>query len=80
MASLASEVDSALLGTLANLQGALAAAWRAGGVPPIAAIAEHRRLCELFGIAGARSRLVVVKPRTGSDPNPFSRNGRRGDA
>jgi hypothetical protein len=74
-ASLASEVDSALLGALANLQGALAACWRAGEVPPTGALTEFRKLSEAFGLAGPRSR-VLVKPAAGKD-NPFSRNGRR---
>jgi hypothetical protein len=33
VSALAAEVDSGLLGTLANLQGALAQAWRAGENP-----------------------------------------------
>jgi hypothetical protein len=76
VAPLASEVDSSALGMLANLQGALAACWRSGEVPPITAIAEHRRLSELFGIAGARSRLVVGAAKSVS--NPFAINGQRG--
>jgi hypothetical protein len=74
VAAAASEVDSALLGVLANLQGALAACWRAGEVPPTGAITEHRKLSEAFGIAGPRSR-VIVKPAP-KEPNPFARNGR----
>jgi hypothetical protein len=74
---LANERDSALFGVLCNLQGNLAACWRAGEVPPAAHLGEFRRLCELFGLAGARSRLTVAAAL--GAPNPFARNGRRGD-
>jgi hypothetical protein len=76
VAALASEVDSALLGQLANLQGAMATCWRGGEVPPAAYLSEHRRLSELFGIAGARSRLVVGAGK-GSEANPFLANGKK---
>lgn len=75
---LVSEADSALFAVLCNLQGNLAACWAAGEVPPAAHLGEFRRLCELFGIAGARSRLTVGTVR--DEPNPFAKNGRRRDA
>jgi hypothetical protein len=73
---LVSELDSTALGQLANLTGALATCWRAGQVPPIMAITEHRRLCTLFGIAGEKSRAMVK--RKSDTPNPFAKYGRRG--
>jgi hypothetical protein len=69
------ERDSALFGVLCNLQGNLAACWASGDVPPAAHLGEFRRLCELFGLAGARSRLTVAAER--NEINPCSRNGRR---
>jgi hypothetical protein len=72
---LVNERDSALFAVLCNLQGNLAACWAAGDVPPAAHLGEFRRLCELFGLAGARSRLTFAIER--SEVNPFSRNGRR---
>lgn len=68
----ATEVDSDLFATYCNLDGANALAWGAGEVPPAAYIMEFRRLSELFGLAGPKSRdgqKSDGKP-TG---NPFSR-------
>jgi hypothetical protein len=75
-AGLVSELDSSTVGMLANLSGALTTCWRAGEVPPIMAITEHRRLCTLFGIAGERSR-VGVRRVSSEAPNPFAKYGRR---
>jgi hypothetical protein len=47
-------------------------AWRNGEVPPIAALAEVRRLAELFGIASAKSRVVKLD-KGGPGGNPFSK-------
>jgi len=74
---LACELDSALLATLANLIGACAACWKAGAAPPASHLAELRRLSELFGLAGAPSRVIAGGIKS-PGPNPFSRNGRRG--
>jgi len=73
----ASELDSALLGQFMNLLGACNAAWSAGDVPPSAALTELRRFAELFGLAGAASRLEAGRPAQG---NTFAKNGRRADA
>jgi len=66
-------LDSDLLATLANLIAATAACWGAGGVPPAAHMAELRRLCEIFGLAGLASR-VSVTPKSSSFANSFARN------
>ncbi len=73
---LVGEKDATVFGSYCNLMGAMIKAWRAGECPPIAAIAEARKMAELFGIAGARSRLKVAAQA--ETTNPFSRNGRRG--
>jgi hypothetical protein len=72
---LVGEIDSSLFAVLCNLQGNLAACWATGEVPPASHLGEFRRLCELFGLAGARSRLLVEVSRAAS--NPFARNGKR---
>jgi len=72
---LVSEKDASLFGQYCNLMGACIKAWRAGEVPPITAIAEARKMAELFGIAGARSRLKIAQPE--KSENPFFRNGKR---
>ena len=66
---LATELDSALFATLCNLLGALALCWRSGDVPPAAHLVEARRLGELFGLAGPRSRVGVAS--ADPKPNPF---------
>lgn len=76
---LATETDSVLFGTLCNLAGALAQCWQSGAVPPAAHLVELRRLGELFGIAGPRSR--VDAPKRPTEANPFTtRRYPEGDA
>lgn len=75
---LATEIDSALLGTLANLLGAMAQAWQSDSAPPASYITEARRLAELFGLAGAKSRVGAPAPR--ADVNPFMRTRPKPDA
>jgi hypothetical protein len=72
---LVGEKDATAFGTYCNLMGAQIKAWRAGECPPIAAITETRKLQELFGICGARSRLRVASQEPST--NPFSRYGKR---
>jgi hypothetical protein len=69
---LVSERDTTIFATYCNLQGANIMAWRNGEVPPIAALAEVRRLAELFGIASAKSRVVKLD-KGGPGGNPFSK-------
>ena len=69
------ELDSIALGTLANIAGACALAWRSGAVPPAAHLAELRRLSEVFGLCGHGSRVREV--RTDDGPNPFAALARK---
>lgn len=73
---MATELDSNLFGNYCNLQGAINLAFSAGAVPPAAYVAEARKMQELFGIGGARSR-VLKTPGSGPTVNPFLRNGRK---
>lgn len=66
------ETDSALFATLCNLWGALGQAWQAGAVPPAAHLTEARRLAELLGLAGSKSRVGTPPPGKPED-NPFLR-------
>ena len=73
---LVSESDSTLFATYCNLAGACSAVWKLGQVPPAAHLMELRKLAEIFGIAGARSRMKMG----GDGPkqtNPFARIGKR---
>lgn len=74
---LATEADSNLFANYCTLQGAIVKAIRAGReMPPMAAFAEVRKMQELLGIAGARSR-VGIAPEGGKAGNVFARNGNR---
>jgi hypothetical protein len=68
----ATEMDSDLFGTWCNMIGAAASAWKAGEVPPTTHITEIRRLAELFGLAGRKSRVGQVADGTKA-ANPFAR-------
>ena len=74
--SLVTEADSTMFASYCNLQGACTLAWRTGAVPPAAHLMEVRKLAELFGIAGGKSRV-----KTGGDgpksSNPFAAHGKR---
>jgi hypothetical protein len=72
---LATARDGMLLGQLCNLVAACNVAWASGSAPPATFLSELRRLSELFGLAGRRSRLGVL-PVGRLEPNPFARNGR----
>lgn len=73
----ACEFDSSLFASYCELTAAIRVAWGSGEppIPPAAHLSEHRKLAELFGLAGRRSR-VGVKPR-GPSTNAFARNGTR---
>jgi hypothetical protein len=66
------EVDSLLWAYYCNLAGAVATAWRCGQPPPNSYGVELRRLSELFGIAGPKSR-VGAPGAVRKEPNPFDR-------
>jgi hypothetical protein len=65
---LATERDSTIFGQFCKLVGALNLAWSAGEVPPIVAITEARRMAELFGLAGVKSRLATGIADRGAHP------------
>ncbi len=72
------ERDSTAFGNYCNLQGMIVQCWKKGEAPPITALVEARRLQEVFGIAGARSRLQVKGAGAPEGAgNPFLRNGAR---
>jgi hypothetical protein len=73
---LVSEKDSTLFANYCNLQGMIVRCWRKGEAPPITALMETRKLQELLGIGGAKSRLQV-KAGDQAGGNPFRNNGRR---
>lgn len=75
---LATESDTTLFANYCSLQGAIVKAIRQGGeMPPISAFTEVRKMQEVLGIGGARSR-VGLAPEGGKGGNVFGRNGRRG--
>ena len=75
---LATESDSTLFANYCTLQGGILKAVRANEMPPIAAFAEVRKMQEILGIAGARSRQLPAGLLQGTTPGGvFARNGRR---
>ncbi len=72
----ACEFDSSLFASYCELTAAIRAAWISGEgpIPPAAHLSEHRKLSELFGLAGPKSRTCGPG---GDERNPFSRNGRK---
>jgi hypothetical protein len=72
------ESDSIGFALFCNIVAAIGQAYAAGGVPPIAAMTEARRLGEMFGMMGAQSR-VGDKGAIRNGPNPFSRFRRQPD-
>lgn len=75
---LVTEKDSTAFANYCNLQGLIVKCWKAGEAPPITAIAEVRKQQELFGIGGAKSRMVLRGGDDKGSGNPFARNGRHG--
>jgi hypothetical protein len=73
---LCTELDSDLFANYCNLIGAIGQAWAAGEVPPSWAIGEARRLGELLGLAGARSRLLRHGGAPADPNNPFLNRSR----
>jgi hypothetical protein len=73
---LATETDSTLFANYCSLQGAIVKAIRKSETPPIAAFTEVRKMQEVLGIGGARSR-VGMKPDGAAGANVFGRNGKR---
>lgn len=72
---MATELDTDMFANYCRLQGAINSCWRSGEVPPAAHLMEARKMQEMFGIAGAKSR--VGKLPEAPKANPFLRNGKR---
>jgi hypothetical protein len=74
---LVSERDSTAFANYCNMQGMIIRCWRGNEAPPITAVAEVRKQQEMFGIAGAKSRVTVKSGSGGGSGNAFARNGSR---
>lgn len=71
--------DSSMFATYCNLQGAIMQCWQSDEVPPAAHLVEARRLAEMFGLCGVKSRNVAGGGTGGRErSNPFKRNGLKG--
>ncbi len=71
--------DSSMFATYCNLQGAIMLCWQSDEVPPAAHLVEARRLAEMFGLCGAKSRNVAGNGGGGGEKsNPFRKNGLKG--
>lgn len=68
--------DGIAFSIMCNLVAQVQQATRAGDAPPAAHLSECRRLLELFGLAGERSRVVGGAAPAKPAPNPFLLNGR----
>jgi hypothetical protein len=66
------ELDSELFSTYCHVAVALRKCWTAGEVPPASHLTEFRRLSELLGIAGPKSRVGRAPPSKPAG-NPFSK-------
>jgi hypothetical protein len=70
------EHDSVVFAIFCNLTGEIAQAMRAGKMVSIAAQTEVRRLAELLGLAGPKSRVIMGNPPPEAGSNPFARRRR----
>jgi phage terminase small subunit len=70
------EHDTVIFTIFCNLTGEIAQAVRAGKAVSIAAQTEVRRLGELLGLAGPKSRIIVDNPAPEVSSNPFARRRR----
>lgn len=72
------EIDSSLFARYCSLEALIRQAFEAGGDPPPAAyLTEARRMAELLGIAGRKSRVGKVGDDPSKPSNPWQRNGHR---
>jgi hypothetical protein len=70
------ERDSSLFATYCATEAMVRAAFLSNEPPPAAYLTELRRMRELLGIAGPRTRIGKA-PGGAQTENPFARNGRR---
>jgi hypothetical protein len=66
------ELDSELFSNYCHVAVALRKCWAGGEVPPASHLTEFRRLSELLGIAGPKSRVGRAPPPK-PDGNPFTK-------
>ena len=66
------EADSNCFATYCELEAAIRTAWLETTIPKAAYLVELRRLRELLGIAGYRSRLGKVSSNETPKASPFS--------
>jgi phage terminase small subunit len=74
------EHDTVIFAFFCNLAGEIAQAVRAGKVVSVAAQTEVRRLGELLGLAGPKSRIIADNPVSEGARNPFVRRPRSPNA
>lgn len=75
------EIDSSLFARYCSLEALIRKAFRTGKeAPPAAFLTEARRMAELLGIAGRKSRVGKTAEAPNDDFNPFRRNGNRSRA
>lgn len=78
MATGVAEIDSSLFARYCSLEALVRLAFEAGGEPPPAAyLTELRRMGELLGIAGRKSRVGKVTDDPTNNRSPFRNNGHR---
>jgi hypothetical protein len=65
--------DSVIFTIFCNLTGEIAQTVRAGKVVSVAAQTEVRRLAELLGMAGPKSRVITRNSPPEAGSNPFAR-------
>lgn len=74
------EIDSSLFARYCSLEALIRKAFESGVPPPAAYLTEARRMAELLGIAGRKSRVGKVADDPIKNANPFARNGHRARA
>lgn len=71
------EIDSSLFARYCSLEALIRVAFKGNEPPPAAFLTEARRMGELLGIAGRRSRIGKVADDPTKSANPFNKNGNR---
>lgn len=67
------ERDQTMFAQYCQVVGACNAVWKTGKAPPAAYLTEARKLAEMFGLLGAKSRVKGKNDGAKTD-NPFSRH------
>ena len=80
MATGVTEIDSSLFARYCALEALIRKAFMGSDPPPAAYLTEARRMAELLGIAGRKSRVGGGSNDPTQSANPFARNGHRARA